>query len=97
MQFCLEGWILPSPICDLHGHADYEGRLLGAVIRSLSSVKAEENNLSPALRVTDSVLIQQYYSQTSCNQFHENQSMNNESMDTNSLCPYIQQDCHRFY
>lgn len=64
MQFCLEDWILPSPICDLHGHADYEARLLGAVIRSVPSFKAEENHLSPALRVTASVLFQQYCLQT---------------------------------
>jgi len=48
MQFCLEGWILPSAICDLHGHADYEARLLGAVIRSVPSLKADENHVSPA-------------------------------------------------
>jgi len=97
MQFCLEGWILPSPICDLHGHADYEARLLGALIHSVPSVKAEENHLRPMLRVTESALVQQYYLQTSCTEFHENQSMNVESMDTNSLRPYTQQDCHRLY
>jgi hypothetical protein len=66
MQFCLEGWILPSPICDLHGHADYEATLLGAVIPSVSSVKAEENHFRPALCVTESVFFQQYYLETSC-------------------------------
>ena len=57
MQFCLEGWILPSPICDLHGHADYEARLLGAVIPSVSFVKAKENHLSPALCVSQKVYV----------------------------------------
>jgi len=78
MQFCLEGWILPSPICDLHGYADYEARLLGTLIHSVPSVKAEENHLSPMLSVTESVPVQHYYLLISCTEFHANQSMNVE-------------------